>query len=169
MRLLSAALSVNVRVALAVPDCGAAYVTLIMHAPPEGSVIANDVLPFEQAIAPTVNPLPEGIAALVRVSAVEPVPIFETVMICVPEALPKPTLFVEKNTTGAATLISGVTVTESVTVIGSVSGGTFAGEGPEPDPVMVSISTDDVAAPKVKSPLYTAVTELAPAGNELVV
>jgi hypothetical protein len=92
-----------------------------MQAPPAGSEIENPVSPFEQAIAPNAKPLPDGIIALLSVSAVALVPMLDTVIDCVPDAAPKPRLFVEKNTTGATTLISGVTVSKSFTAIVSVS------------------------------------------------
>jgi len=72
-----------------------------------------------------VNGVPEAITALVSVSAVWPSPIFDTVMVCVPDVpaatLLKPRPLVEKNTVGADTSISGVTLTKSVTMIGSSS------------------------------------------------
>jgi hypothetical protein len=128
VRLLKAVLSVNVSVAFAVPANGAAYVILTRQAPPEGSVVGKELAPFEQSIGPNVNCGPEtAITALLSVSPVWPSPIFDTVMICVPvcpaATLPKPRLLVEKNTTGAVTLISGVTVTWSITVIISLTVG----------------------------------------------
>ena len=116
--LLSPALVVNVIVA---PPSAAPDKAIVReHAPPEGSVVGDAVEPFEQAIGPKVYAGDE-ITALLSDSPVEPTPIFDTVITRVAIApdttVPKPTLLGEKNTTGAATLISGVIVTESSTLI----------------------------------------------------
>ena len=94
------------------------------HAPPEGSVVRTDVAPFEHVTGPNENGA-DKVDIAVSVSAVWPSPIFDTVMTCapvVPAATdPKPTVLGEKDTTGAITPISGVTVTVSCTVIISLS------------------------------------------------
>src|SRR5580658_1112097 len=126
-RLLRAALSVNVSVALGGgPDAGAAYEIVTRQAAPDGRVVDRDVAPFEQVIGPTANGVPAGeISAPLNVSPVTPSPASETVITCVPTApaptLPNPRLLVEKDATGTATLIRGVIVTTSFTIIVSSS------------------------------------------------
>ena len=90
-----------------------------MQAPPDGSVVKNDVAVFEQAIPEIAKGEPGDIVAESIVS--EASPISETVSVWLPSAPPKPRLPAENSATGAATLISGVTVSLSVTVIVSLS------------------------------------------------
>lgn len=110
--LLSAALSVNVIVAPL--GAGPDSVIVTVQAPPEGSVVGKELAPFEQVMGPRVK-AEDDIAALVSASPVEPTPIFDTVTtraaVASEATVPKPTLLGEKNTTGAATLISCVIVT----------------------------------------------------------
>ena len=96
------------------------------HAPPEGSVVGKEFASFEQLMDPMVNADGEGvIAALASTSPDWPSPIFDTAMTCVPAVPaatdPKPTVLGENDTTGAITLINGVMVTASWTVIISLS------------------------------------------------
>ena len=73
---------------------------------------------MEQATEPIPNA--DGTAEIMAplsVSPVWPSPTLDTVMVCEPEAFPKPKLPVEKYAAGPAKLINGVTVTWSFTVI----------------------------------------------------
>ena len=162
-RLLRPALSVKVSVLVSLAGDEPLYVIVTVQKAPDG--IAACVAPSKQLIDPPEKGAPVGIATEVRANEAPVAPMFSIPTVCwEPVVELKPSgLPCVKYATGAATWmgatsVSGTTLTESVTVTGSlIESGTVRVVDPETLPSVAVI---------VVEPAATAVA--SPPGEEIV-